>query len=1264
MTCEFLSGLTQLPFPSTAIAVGSGNITTAGTLYFYLTARNRAGWTIASSPIAITYPANSSITVTLPPAARGDGTDFIRYSLSANTTNDPIASYQLGEWENYEADQYTRRTLLPIVLDRNEHIAPTPSVAIPADLPTGGDLINGQHRLIIGGLPSGVTSSYYKYSQYLTAIADGTNVIEPNVGEKWFRVANPYTAQITDPDGTGGCSADVRNIDVNYIIPPPLYDPVQPSPVKGTPIKLTWNNNSLIALKAGTNLGLEIRQGSENRTDSFNGKLILTLKGYTDGLGGLDRFDAGGINSLPFVDIDRVWGYADDAIGVLTLDKDLPPGASVVYEIAPYFTAQQFQGNLAANELISTYIYPYTQSGKNVAPLWAITGDLVLPIAERMHLAPEIGLSVKVNSGSAIVKAYTFTQVPDQSIYGLAPNTANQKIAIDGNGVCAIRSTPLGSEAIRAIVSTESGTSKLGALSSPIAIAASGKANLTITYPCDSDGIGTIRSDYPIIGGDLGQFNPNFVEIYAYDGTSYYPALSGGSTQLAIVPNTTQAIVIDSLGASIPTPTNPTDALFGLFTPATIAGTGTTGGLIAAGSYQFFTIYYYDGSTVSKIDHTDSSVIRESELTIADLYLLNQGWGRPVYNLVDLRAIARADTFAWQQRPLQGGSIFYYDPDSLAADDGINTFKPSYLTPAQTGRWLIRKSFSTSPGGIWSSATSYDYLKIVSDNGSSYLYINPIASTGNALTNPVYWQLLSEKGDQGIQGNTGLTGATGLTGSQGAIGNTGLTGATGPIGASGSPHVSRGTYSGSATYAKFDEVDYQGSSYWWNNDTPGNTAPPSADWQLIASIGTPGLPGTGDMNKSVYDVDNNGVVDNSINLNYQPGSYYLDRTNHTGTQLAATISDLSETVDDRVDALIIAGSGITKVYDDTAGTLTLSSTGGGGSGLTPWQLKTNNYTAVNGDRIRAQLSSADLTILCPASPVIGDEFAIQRLDATANSLIIDPNGKPFKSQASKDGLFNNGNIGLSERISYVDSTIGWLPQHDRLTYQDHVNTGNTDPLFSNVVLLLPLSTASGLTDVKSAKIITNNGTTNSTAILDPFGSSSGVRSFNGLSWIEVAASADFSFANDANTIEGWFSFTSFPSAQWGIFDFRTQNYAQTDKSLLTGNTDNNAGIGRIGWYEGGSYAFSNNPVALNTWLYICVARQSTGFTTTHVNGVLVATNTTRNTNIISSNPFAIGTRNDTIAGYNGKMNGYASNIRITRAYRDGLIVPTAPFPTS
>ncbi len=45
---------------------------------------------------------------------------------------------------------------------------------------------------------------------------------------------------------------------------------------------------------------------------------------------------------------------------------------------------------------------------------------------------------------------------------------------------------------------------------------------------------------------------------------------------------------------------------------------------------------------------------------------------------------------------------------------------------------------------------------------------------------------------------------------------------------------------------------------------------------------------------------------------------------------------LNETIDDRVAALLQAGTHITLVYDDTANTLTINSTGGGGGGGSSW----------------------------------------------------------------------------------------------------------------------------------------------------------------------------------------------------------------------------------------------------------------------------------------------------------------------------------------
>lgn len=81
----------------------------------------------------------------------------------------------------------------------------------------------------------------------------------------------------------------------------------------------------------------------------------------------------------------------------------------------------------------------------------------------------------------------------------------------------------------------------------------------------------------------------------------------------------------------------------------------------------------------------------------------------------------------------------------------------------------------------------------------------------------------------------------------------------------------------------------------------------------------------------------------------------LARANHTGTQAASTISDFAEAVDDRVAALLVAGSNITLTYNDAAGSLTVAAAGGGGADPWTWvklaansTVSTTAFAAVSG----------------------------------------------------------------------------------------------------------------------------------------------------------------------------------------------------------------------------------------------------------------------------------------------------------------------------
>lgn len=63
-----------------------------------------------------------------------------------------------------------------------------------------------------------------------------------------------------------------------------------------------------------------------------------------------------------------------------------------------------------------------------------------------------------------------------------------------------------------------------------------------------------------------------------------------------------------------------------------------------------------------------------------------------------------------------------------------------------------------------------------------------------------------------------------------------------------------------------------------------------------------------------------------------------DRATHSGTQLASTISDLVEVTQDMVGAMIVQGDNVSVVYDDAAGTITISAVSGSAGGLEPYDL--------------------------------------------------------------------------------------------------------------------------------------------------------------------------------------------------------------------------------------------------------------------------------------------------------------------------------------
>lgn len=123
----------------------------------------------------------------------------------------------------------------------------------------------------------------------------------------------------------------------------------------------------------------------------------------------------------------------------------------------------------------------------------------------------------------------------------------------------------------------------------------------------------------------------------------------------------------------------------------------------------------------------------------------------------------------------------------------------------------------------------------------------------------------------------------------------------------------------------------------------------------------------------------------------------LDRANHTGTQLAATISDFAETARAETEAELVAGSNITITPSGAGATrqLTLAATAVTGGALI---LDTRTITATGSPTANDYLLIVDATAgavtvnLPAAASSTGRVLQCKKKDASANAMTLDGNG--------------------------------------------------------------------------------------------------------------------------------------------------------------------------------------------------------------------------------------------------------------------------------
>lgn len=216
---------------------------------------------------------------------------------------------------------------------------------------------------------------------------------------------------------------------------------------------------------------------------------------------------------------------------------------------------------------------------------------------------------------------------------------------------------------------------------------------------------------------------------------------------------------------------------------------------------------------------------------------------------------------------------------------------------------------------------------------------------------------------------TGMQWRVGPDGKAYAYPGSGESGGTVPSG-TGFTHVTAGVQDGASKLV--ENADVAGaaaigeSKLALNHATHANTNDPTAD-QKAALAGTSGSPG--DTNRFVTDAD-------TRNTN--------SRTPTAHTHAASEVTDFSEAVDDRVSALLVAGSNITLTYNDGANTLTVAAAGGGGGST--WTEAEIDFGAV---------------------PAYDGQFTVSDGSVSgASKIIVLPSGKAATGRTADDGQWD------------------------------------------------------------------------------------------------------------------------------------------------------------------------------------------------------------------------------------------------------------------
>lgn len=586
---QYASMRSQLP-ALTATAVSGGNLTGSDTIHVSYQGRNRAGVNLPSAAASVSYSVGQKLQVTIPATARADGEDIHYWIISMGLSADVSTHVQLAIYRGYDDDQVTQRSL-PATIEFTEdaHIALSATVADEASLPSGNDLLNGMLR--------GVTSlsKILRYDAESTATVDNVTVFSAATG-RWIQYG-AFSTYIVNTEDAGGCDQPIGSVSDASLIKPPNHPGDGSS---GTFVRLWWilnRSEGVGSVTAGKRFNLAWSQNGASRSALLSNQAKWRLNGFV-------RLSDGTNDTADLTTGERDYVYGKT--GAYVLEKDLLSGYAFDCGVAIALDNSELEFSLPDGADLRVRPFFFSQSG-SPNPIGQLVGDVIYNTGNRRLIVPSTSLAAIALDGAGTIKNFDFNR-EETLIIGLAANTADQVLAINGDGVVTVEGvapTLDATQVERAKVGTVSGVSAVGVASAYAAVSAGDTLTITVNHPV-SGGNGVIRSDYPdteIAGNSSGAFNPPLMRIYGErqsDGeirefTGFVP-LAAATQDIAIANWTDGAI------ASLPNAA-PTFSLFHSDSPTAATASGSSD--FTGDNYRWYVAYEYSGNQITSIDHGD-----------------------------------------------------------------------------------------------------------------------------------------------------------------------------------------------------------------------------------------------------------------------------------------------------------------------------------------------------------------------------------------------------------------------------------------------------------------------------------------------------------------------------------------------------------------------------------------------------------------------------------------------------------------------------------